>query len=168
MDLKLWIPDIYTTFRSSRCYFSHDIKEDLNKKAIDDIVNSFDEKHETIKSKIEKIYEKIAEFEAQEMEITKKLENIFIEKIEVLESKIATMRACIAEKDEVIQNFETRFRKLEENLLENENSLKKVNLEKKTDEVVHKCPSCSFTTTSEQGLKVHRKRKHTEQNFSKI
>ena len=67
------------------------------------------------------------------------------------------MRECIAEKDEVIQNFETRFRKLEENLIENENSLKKVNLEKKTDEVVHKCPSCSFTTTSEQGLKVHRK-----------
>ena len=31
-----------------------------------------------------------------------------------------------------------------------------------------KCPSCEFTTTSEQGLKVHKKKKHTNQSFLKI
>jgi hypothetical protein len=30
-----------------------------------------------------------------------------------------------------------------------------------------KCTICDFTSTSQQGLKVHAKRKHTESNFSK-
>ena len=148
------------------CFFSHETIE--NRLILDDIANNLNEKHETIEKKIENIDKKLSELETMELEITKKLENIFLWKIENLENTILTMKKCMVEKDEQIISFEARFRKIEKQIIHKETIQKTVALEKSCEESNIKCKYCGFITNSEQGLKLHMNRNHTESTEDKI
>ena len=147
------------------CYFLHTENKNVEKKIIDDLEKDMNDKIEGIRNKIEDIDEKIVALEKHEIEIIQNLESIFERRIVTLENNVLTLRKCLAEKDEIIITFETRLKRLEDKLED------KINVENVNSEVlkesVLKCSVCDFTTTSQHGLKVHVKRKHTEQNFSK-
>ena len=145
------------------CYFSHEVKEDPSKEILVKIESDFNEKYEVIKSKLEKIDEKIEALEKEELDISKRLENIFVNKIETLENQIESLRKCLAEKDAYIETFEVRLKHIEEKLSESENIETNIVEEtEKPEEVKFKCDKCSFETTSERGLKIHTQRKHTK------
>ena len=74
-------------------------------------------------------------------------------KIEAFESKIATLGQCIQEKNDAIALLQKRL-----DDLENKPTTKTI-VEKKKKKV--SCTKCDYTSSSEQGLRIHSARKHT-------
>ena len=95
-------------------YVLHKVTQNINTKCIHDLKKDFNKKNEEIERKIKEIDEQIVKVKNQEIEIIKKLENIFTSKFEALENTIVTLKKCLNEKDEYISSFETRLKNLEE------------------------------------------------------
>ena len=95
----------------------------------------------------------------QILEKEKEALNVTLEKkFETFENKIRMLKDSLDDKEKTISAFETR-------LIEKENSvdekLKEIESNWKIKEKsIFKCEECNFTTSSEQGLKTHTKRKH--------
>ena len=181
------------------CYFSHklskknynmnndEIKEMNNKLNVLNLKIKACETNITDKSKeIEALEKKLNEKETikQQEDVVSKLDST----IEIFEGKINTMKLCLENKDDYINNLEAKLKDmeskydvkidtLEENLkLINSKLLKhekKVLLklsyligmssedEEETDMEIVKCEKCNFETTSEHGLKVHQESNHS-------
>ena len=103
-------------------------------------------------------------------DIKKKLEAMEIEfenKIRSFENRIKDLSNEIKEKDIVIKKLECKVIEIETKQLETLNDTKMENeiLIEKVETLIEKetlkCNLCAFTTTSKSGLKIHKKRKHT-------
>ena len=108
----------------------------------------------------------------KEKNIEKKLEAFernVESKIEVLENLIKNMNKVVDEKDNIISSFEKRFEEvnliLEKQEKENKDlklKIKHIVDKSKNEDVKYPCSHCDFKANSQQGLKVHMKRKHTQ------
>ena len=74
----------------------------------------------------------------------------------------------VSEKDSLISSFEKQFKEIKLKLAKHEKETKalktKVEILDTSDkqEVKFQCPDCDFKSNTQQGLKVHMKRKHTK------
>ena len=99
------------------------------------------------------------------------------EKVKILDAKFETIKKCISEKDEVIENLKNKILILEEKLLELEKLLgqtkesidlddKIKDIEEKQNNLIedsrekYKCNKCDFTTYFRKGLNIHKKKMH--------
>ena len=87
-------------------------------------------------------------------------------KFEAFQSTIITLRKCLAEKDDYISDLEKRVKNLEVDV----KSIHDININSDKEKLrkigtLFECSKCHFSTKSEQGLKVHIGKKHTEQTF---
>ena len=136
---------------------------------VENISKSVDEKSviiDDIGAKIEKLDEKISSLEIQEIETLKKIEVMVESKFEASQSTIITLRKCLAEKDDYISDLEKRVKNLEVDV----KSIHDININSDKEKLrkigtLFECSKCPFSTKSEQGLKVHIGKKHTEQTF---
>ena len=156
----------FTTY----CRYNHEKQTDVQNNC--DMIKKFEKKLTEMENKInpnetnilndvEKQNEKIENLEKmvknlQDNQI--KQDEIFENKIDSMENILKTLREAIAEKDSEISNLEVKIDNLKAKLSTEEKS------DKKKEKNKIKCSVCDFTSKSEQGLKTHMKRKHT--NFS--
>ena len=130
--------------------------------------------------KIDKLEKKVEDIEKRSVNknIEKNIENKLIKKLEAMEiefenkiksfeNRIKDLSNKIEEKDIVIKKLECKVIEIETKQLETLNDTKMENeiLIEKVETLIEKetlkCNLCAFTTTSKSGLKIHKKRKHT-------
>ena len=140
------------------CAFKH---ENVNE------VNDSDDKIKMIESKLNGMLS--AE---KNKNIEKKLEafeNNYESKIEALENQLKQMNKAVEERDALVSSFRKLFEeiniKLEKQHEENKvlkEKLKSLDTTSNKLEVKFQCNLCEFKGNTQQGLKVHMKRKHTK------
>ena len=118
---------------------------------------------ENVKLESEKIMLKLRNVETalkaleEEESETKKTINQLLE----MDKKIKSMEDELINQNTVINNLVKKIDNMEETLKK-----KEISCEKTADKI--KCTLCKFDTVSENGLKIHMKRKHTEKSASEF
>ena len=118
-------------YKFSNTNLQKTVNEDSDKK-FETMEKSMIEKDTVIVDLVEKvnvIEKSLILLEKEEQESIKRIEVLLSEKIEVLQNTVLTMKKCLIEKDEYIENFESRLSKLEENkIVENVPTTKGISL----------------------------------------
>ena len=153
-----------------RCRFGGECKYDHSKPK--DIADLDDKMRET-KKKLDSLENKVNNSDAGNL--AKEVDR----KVEVFEKKLQHLVKVIEEKDSVIVTLENRLMNLENQTNEqtkkfkdfeiglkktkksNDYNREKLNKIDKTRQKEFNCTECDFSSSSQQGLKIHQRKKHT-------
>ena len=145
-----------------RCKFSNCKFKHVQQEIYNTTVEKIKKENENILAKLACIDEKLKQINFQEkiIEIENKVDFVanFEKHLYKKDKEIETLNNTIKEMDE-------KIKRLSQNLEEMNENIGKINdLEEKRnrkDKKLLTCSNCSFQTNSEQGLKIHMKKKHT-------